>query len=122
MCAVLDFAQAEKVGELEAWCRDQAETVLSVHDIETDEASTLRVAWAIAARLQRASLTLAALARGEPEAGSATASTSRTAAQPWADAPRRRGAGARRRASTRAAPIRALAPIGRASSSAHWVT
>ncbi|WP_204304137.1 hypothetical protein, partial [Stenotrophomonas maltophilia] len=36
-------------------------------DIEADEESVLRVAKAIAAQVQCASLTLAALARGEPE-------------------------------------------------------
>lgn len=70
--ATLNFAQAEKVRELETWCRNQAETVLALHDIEADEGSTLRVAKAVAAQVQRASLTLATLARGEPEAGSAT--------------------------------------------------
>lgn len=65
--AVVGFSQAEKIAELEAWCRDQAETVLSLHDVVADEASVLRVAKAIAAQAQRASLTLAALARGEPD-------------------------------------------------------
>ncbi|WP_246687911.1 DUF6538 domain-containing protein [Methylobacterium sp. WL93] len=80
--ATLDFAQAEKVSELEAWCLDQAETVLALHDIEVDEASARRVAKAIAAQVQRASLTLAALARGEPEAGLATAREATPAAKP----------------------------------------
>jgi hypothetical protein len=70
--ADLDAVRAEKVGELEGWCRLQAETVLDLHHIHADEASILRVAKAIAAQVQRASLTLAALARGEPEAASAT--------------------------------------------------
>lgn len=78
--AALNFAQAAKVGELEAWCRDQAETVLALHDIEADEASALRVAKAVAAQVQRASLTLATLARGEPEAGQPTARDATTAA------------------------------------------
>lgn len=80
--AALSFAQAEKVAELEAWCRDQAETVLSLHDVEADDASILRVAKAIAAQVQRASLTLAALARGEPDVGSATAHAATPAAKP----------------------------------------
>ncbi|GJE55812.1 DUF6538 domain-containing protein [Methylobacterium thuringiense] len=80
--AVLDFAQAEKVSELEAWCRDQAETALALHDIEADEASTLRVAKAVAAQVQRASLTLAALARGEPEASLATVRAATPSAKP----------------------------------------
>ena len=41
--------------------------VLSSHDIEADEASIPRVAKAIAAQVQRASLTLAALTRSEPD-------------------------------------------------------
>nr|WP_301302188.1 phage integrase N-terminal SAM-like domain-containing protein [Methylorubrum extorquens] len=57
-----------------------------MHDIHADEASILRVARAIAAQVQRASLTLAALARGEPEAAPATsqptAHPSRPAAKP----------------------------------------
>ena len=65
--AVLDLRSAEKVDELQKWCRLQAETVLDLHDVDADELSTLRVAKAIAAQVQRASLTLAALARGEPE-------------------------------------------------------
>ncbi|GEP12506.1 DUF6538 domain-containing protein [Methylobacterium gnaphalii] len=79
---ILSFAQAEKIAELEAWCRDHAETVLALHDIEADEASTLRVAKAIAAQVQRASLTLAALARGEPDAGPATAPGATPTARP----------------------------------------
>ena len=82
MLAVLTFAQAQKVAELEAWCRDQAETVLALHDIEADNASILRVAKAIAAKVQRASLTLAALARGEPDAGPATTRATTPAAKP----------------------------------------
>jgi len=70
--SVLGFAQAEKVAELEAWCRNQAETVLVVNDIEADEASTLRVAKAVAAQIQRASLTLETLSRGEPDEPRAT--------------------------------------------------
>ncbi len=80
--AVLSFAQAEKVAELEAWCRDQAETVLALHDVEADEASVLRVAKAVAAQVQRASLTLAALARGEPGVGPAPVATAAPAAKP----------------------------------------
>ncbi|GJE55550.1 Tyrosine recombinase XerC [Methylobacterium thuringiense] len=80
--AILDIAQAEKVSELEAWCRDQAETVLALHDIEADEASSLRVAKAVAAQVQRASLTLSALARGEPEASSATVRAAVSTAKP----------------------------------------
>ncbi|CAA2159872.1 Tyrosine recombinase XerC [Methylobacterium brachiatum] len=79
--AVLDFAQAEKVRELEAWCQAQAETVLTLRDIEADEASTLRVARAIAAQVQRASLTLAALGRGEPEAAAAAPQAAGAAAR-----------------------------------------
>ena len=63
----LDLRSAEKVDELESWCRLQAETVLDLHDIDADEVSTLQVAKAIAAQVQRASLTLATLARGEPD-------------------------------------------------------
>lgn len=80
--AALTFAQAEKVAELEAWCQDQAETVLALHDIEADEASTLRVAKAVAAQVQRASLTLAALARGEPGVGPTPVPTAAPAAKP----------------------------------------
>lgn len=76
------FAQAEKIAELEAWCRDQAETVLALHDIEADEASTLRVTKAIAAQVQRASLALAALARGEPYASPTTVRAATPAAKP----------------------------------------
>ena len=79
--AVLGFANAEKVAELEAWCQDQAETVLSLHDVEADEASALRVAKAIAAQVQRASFTLAALARGEPDVGPAIARAATPAAK-----------------------------------------
>lgn len=80
--AVLSFAQAEKVAELEAWCQDQAETALSLHDVEADEAGALRVAKAIAAQVQRASLTLTALARGEPEASPASVHTATPAVKP----------------------------------------
>jgi integrase len=80
--AVLSFAQAEKVAELEAWCQNQAETVLSLHNVEADEASVLRVAKAIAAQVQRASLTLAALARGEPDTTSAPVPHAAPAAKP----------------------------------------
>jgi integrase len=80
--AFLDFAQAEKTCELEAWCQAQAETVLALHDIEADEASTLRVARAIAAQVQRASLTLVALARGEPEVATAVPETAGPASRP----------------------------------------
>lgn len=80
--AALSFAQAEKVAELEAWCRDQAETVLSLHDVEADETSAVRVAKAIAAQVQRASLSLAAFAHGEPDAAPATARTPTPSVKP----------------------------------------
>jgi integrase len=82
--AVLDFAQTEKVGELEAWCHGQAETVLALHDIEADEASTRRLARAIAAQVQRASLTLAALGRGEPASATAAPQAAAPASRPTA--------------------------------------
>ncbi|MCJ2007969.1 DUF6538 domain-containing protein [Methylobacterium sp. J-092] len=66
--AALDLRSVEKVEELQRWCRLQAETVLDLHDVDADEISTLRVAKAVASQVQRASLALAALARGEPEA------------------------------------------------------
>ena len=65
--AALDLRSSEKVEELERWCRLQAETVLDLHDVDVDDVSTLLVAKAVAAQVQRASLALAALARGEPE-------------------------------------------------------
>lgn len=80
--ADLDAVRAERVNELEGWCRLQAETVLDLHDINADEASILRVAKAIAAQVQRASLTLAALARGEPEAASATSQATARPSRP----------------------------------------
>lgn len=64
--AALDLRSAEKVEELQRWCRLHAETVLNLHDVDADEVSTLQVAKAVAAQVQRASLALAALARGEP--------------------------------------------------------
>ena len=73
--ATLDYGQMEKVRELEAWCLDHAETVLDLHDVETDEVSADRVARAIAAQVQRASLTLASLSRGEPIADVNSVST-----------------------------------------------
>lgn len=82
--AALDFARAEKVHELEAWCLDQADTVLALHEVEVDEASRLRVARAVAAQVQRASLTLAALASGElfADVAPAAARAPKTAAPP----------------------------------------
>lgn len=52
---------------LVAWCFEQADDVLALHDLEVDEASRLKLAKAIAAAVQRASLTLARHARGEFE-------------------------------------------------------
>ncbi|GJD50486.1 Tyrosine recombinase XerC [Methylobacterium crusticola] len=80
--SVLNLVQWERVSELEAWCVDQAETLLFVHDIETDEASKLKLAKAIAAQVQRASLTLAALVRGEPEPDAAPSAASAPARRP----------------------------------------
>jgi integrase len=66
----LDLRSVEKVEELQRWCRLQAETVLDLHDVDADEVNTLLVAKAVASQVQRASLALAALARGEPKAPS----------------------------------------------------
>jgi hypothetical protein len=63
----LDLRSVEKVEELQRWCRLQAETVLDLHDVDADEVNTLLVAKAVASQVQRASLALAALARGEPQ-------------------------------------------------------
>jgi integrase len=55
-----------------------------LHDIEADEASTRRLARAIAAQVQRASLTLAALGRGEPASATAAPQAAAPASRPTA--------------------------------------
>ena len=54
-----------KVKKLEEWCLDEADTLLYVRDLEVDEASRLKLARALAAAVQRASLKLARWAKGE---------------------------------------------------------
>jgi integrase len=60
-----------KAQELRGWCLRQADQCLAGHGLVVDESSRLKLAKAIAAAIQRASLTLARLARGEvsPELG-----------------------------------------------------
>jgi uncharacterized protein DUF6538 len=55
--------------ELKRQCSGAADECLAAHGLIVDEDSRLKVAKAIAAALQRASVTLARLARGEPLAG-----------------------------------------------------
>jgi integrase len=80
--ANISFAQADKICQLEKWCLEHAETVLYVHEIATDDASTIRVAKAIAAQVQRASLTLIALAHGAPEPTSSPTQPATAATRP----------------------------------------
>jgi integrase len=80
--AELNIVQGMKVRELEAWCRDEAETVLFVNDIVANDENILRVAKAIATQIQRASLTLAALAQGEPEPARSSGCTTAAAKPP----------------------------------------
>src|SRR4051794_35262387 len=54
-----------KAGQLEAWCLQFADDTLDVHDLTVDEPSRLKLAKAVAAAVQRASLTLARWAKGE---------------------------------------------------------
>ena len=50
---------------LRAWCLDQADDILALRDMHVDEASRLRLARAVGAAVQRASLALQRLALGE---------------------------------------------------------
>lgn len=50
---------------LEEWCFDEADDYLAIHELDVDEDSRLRLAKAIAAAVQRASLQLARWAKGE---------------------------------------------------------
>lgn len=61
--AVLDV-EGGKIQELEAWCLREADADLAARGLKVDEASRQRYAKAIAAAIQRASLTLAELAKG----------------------------------------------------------
>jgi integrase len=62
----LDFDKdAFRRGELEAWCTGGAEECLAAQGLKVDDQSRLRLAKAIAAAVQRASMTLARLAKGE---------------------------------------------------------
>ena len=54
-----------RVMKMEEWCFQRADELSDVHDWKLDEASRLRLAKALAAATQRASLTLAKVARGE---------------------------------------------------------
>jgi integrase len=54
-----------KIARLEEWCLEQADDCLRTHGLMVDEGSRLKLAKAIAAAVQRASLTLARHARGE---------------------------------------------------------
>ncbi|KQT61694.1 integrase [Methylobacterium sp. Leaf456] len=56
-----------RLREQEAWCVGGADDLLAAQGLVVDEASRLKVAKAIAAAIQRASLVLARLARGEVE-------------------------------------------------------
>lgn len=51
--------------EREAWCLREADEVLALHDLIVDEESRLKLAKAIAAAVQRASIALQQQARGE---------------------------------------------------------
>jgi len=55
----------------EGWCRAAADDLLAAKGLVVDDASRLRVAKAIGAAIQRASLVLARLAQGEPDEGQA---------------------------------------------------
>ncbi len=54
-----------KVQQLEAWCCERASECLTAHGFVVDEGSRLKLAKAIAAAVQRASLTLARYAQGD---------------------------------------------------------
>lgn len=56
---------------LRDWCLDQADDVAAVHDWRLNDSSRVLLAKALAAAVQRASLTLARLARGEVVTSSA---------------------------------------------------
>lgn len=60
-----DDLKALRLSRLRGWCFEQADDLLAVRDWTADEESRLRLARAIAAAVQRASLTLQRLARGE---------------------------------------------------------
>jgi hypothetical protein len=50
---------------LEEWCFDEADDYLAIHELEVDDGSRLRLAKAIAASVQRASLKLVQWAKSE---------------------------------------------------------
>ncbi|MBJ6127404.1 site-specific integrase [Microvirga splendida] len=58
-----------KIRALERWCLEQADDCRKVHGLLLDENSRLKLAKAIGAAVQRASLKLACLARGEDPQG-----------------------------------------------------
>lgn len=55
----------QRRARLRTWCLDQADDILALRDLNVDEASRLRLAQAVGAAVQRASLTLQRLALGE---------------------------------------------------------
>ncbi len=61
---LFDRMEADK---LVAWCFDHADDVIAVRDLHVDDAGRLKLAKAIAAQVQRASLALERIARGEVE-------------------------------------------------------
>lgn len=61
-----DFADDLKRYPLEKWCLTKADELLQSRGLIVDEDSRLRLAKAVAAAMQRASLTLERMARGEP--------------------------------------------------------
>ncbi len=61
---------AVKIKELETWCFAQADSLARARGLMLDESSRAKLAKAVAAAVQRASLTLERYARGEPSAES----------------------------------------------------
>jgi hypothetical protein len=61
---------AVKIKELETWCFAQADSLARAGGLILDESSRAKLAKAVAAAVQRASLTLERYARGEPSSES----------------------------------------------------
>lgn len=59
--------EARRVREMEAWCEAQAAELVEQHGLSADGIGRKRLAKAVAAAVQRASLTLQRLAAGESE-------------------------------------------------------
>lgn len=54
-----------QISRLKAWCLDQADDLIAIHEWTVDEVSRLRLAKALASAVQRASLLLARFAEGD---------------------------------------------------------